>query len=433
MATGRQRVSSGVSRLDRLLGGLYIGDNVVWHDDAGSLASVFCLNFLQASLNRKKPLIYVSFDRSPRNLLEKLGPLAENRNVTILDCFTYGKGAGSDVFTKFYQENDSKRACRIVGVNEPHKMDKVMDAFYGLHETLEGDVRFVFESLTGMQDLWGGEEQILSFYSHSCPRLYELNTIAYWIMEKQAHSTRLRAQINQIAQVAIDLAVKRGTTSLTIRKAENRGLDKLDKPFRYWSKDLLIRFDDEKRTTGKFDLGMRLKELRIKRGFTQTELAKLVGVTPSNISQVESNLIYPSVPALLKIGEVLSVEVSSFFQESGELKNRVIFPRAENAEIKFPNLPENAITGKALTPPDFEAGAEPFLVEIPPGTDLNTHFFIHKGEEMGYMLSGRIQIKLGNAIHTANAGDIIHLTSEMPSQWENKGTEPAVLFWIKLK
>ncbi|MBW2721542.1 MAG: hypothetical protein JRC67_04865, partial [Deltaproteobacteria bacterium] len=39
----RKRVASGVSPLDRLLGGLYIGDNVVWHDDAGSLASVFCL------------------------------------------------------------------------------------------------------------------------------------------------------------------------------------------------------------------------------------------------------------------------------------------------------------------------------------------------------------------------------------------------------
>ena len=433
MATGRQRVSSGVSQLDRLLGGLYIGDNVVWHDDAGSLASVFCLNFIQASLNQNKPLIYVSFDRSPRNLLEKLGPLAENKNVTILDCFTFGKGAGSDIFMKFYKEDGSERSCHIVSVDEPQKMDKVMDAFYGIHETLEGDVRFVFESLTGMQDLWGVEEHILSFYSHSCHRLYELNTIAYWIMEKQAHSTRLKAQINQIAQVAIDLSVKRGTTSLTILKAEKRSLDNLDKPFNYWSKDLLIRFDDEKRTTGRFDLGMRLKELRMKRGLTQTELAKLVGVTPSNISQVESNLIYPSLPALLKMGEILSVEVSSFFQESCELRSKVIFPKAENAEMRFPEFPENNIMGKALTPLDFEPKAEPFTVEIPPGKALNSHFFIHKGEEMGYLLSGRIQLKLGNAIHTANAGDIIYLTSEIPSRWENKEPEPAVLFWIKIK
>ena len=44
------RVSSGVGQLDRLLGGLFIGDNVVWHDDAGNLASAFCLNFLETSL-----------------------------------------------------------------------------------------------------------------------------------------------------------------------------------------------------------------------------------------------------------------------------------------------------------------------------------------------------------------------------------------------
>ena len=62
-------------------------------------------------------------------------------------------------------------------------MNQVMDSLYGIHGTLEGDVRFVFESLTGMQELWGGEQHILNFYSHSCPRLYELNTIAYWIIE----------------------------------------------------------------------------------------------------------------------------------------------------------------------------------------------------------------------------------------------------------
>ena len=108
MVSERLRVASGVSQLDRLLGGLYIGDNVVWHDDAGSLASVFCLHFIQASQAQDKPLIYVSFDRSPRNLLEKLGTLAENPSLTVLDCFTHGKGAGSEVFLKFYDEDQSE-------------------------------------------------------------------------------------------------------------------------------------------------------------------------------------------------------------------------------------------------------------------------------------------------------------------------------------
>ncbi|MEJ2588423.1 MAG: XRE family transcriptional regulator, partial [Deltaproteobacteria bacterium] len=119
MSSKRHRVASGVTQLDRLLGGLYIGDNVVWYDDVGSLAAVFCLNFIQASQAQDRPIIYVSFDRSPRNLLEKLGTLAEDKNLTILDCFTHGKGAGSDVFLGFYEEDPSQWPCRIHRVDDP--------------------------------------------------------------------------------------------------------------------------------------------------------------------------------------------------------------------------------------------------------------------------------------------------------------------------
>jgi transcriptional regulator with XRE-family HTH domain/KaiC/GvpD/RAD55 family RecA-like ATPase len=429
----RLRVASGVSQLDRLLGGLYIGDNVVWHDDAGSLASVFCLNFIQTSMAQSKPFIYVSFDRSPRNLLEKLGPLSEYPALTILDCFSYGKGAGSEVFLKFYDDEKSAWPCSIVKVDEPRNVDEVMDAFYGLHGTMEGDVRFVFESLTGMQELWGGEEDLLKFYTHSCPRLYELNTVAYWIIEKRAHSMRLRAQINQIAQVAIDLSVKRGTTSLTILKAENRELDTLNKPQNYWSKDLNVSFDSDRRTTGRIDLGTRLRELRTKRGLSQTELAKLVGVTSSTISQVESNSIYPSLPALLKMAEILSVEVNSFFQDAAHVKDRVIFTAGEAAEIKFQDLPEGSVSAKLLTPMDFEPGAEPYLIEIPPDKNLPSHFFIHKGEEMGYLLSGKLQLKFQRAVHTVNEGDVVYLTSEIPTQWRNPGPDVARLLWLKIR
>ena len=73
-----------------------------------ALAYVFCLNFMQTSETQDKNIIYVTFDRSPRNLLEKLGPLADYEKLTILDCFTYGKGEGSDIFLRFYKEKKSK-------------------------------------------------------------------------------------------------------------------------------------------------------------------------------------------------------------------------------------------------------------------------------------------------------------------------------------
>lgn len=433
MFSEKLRVASGISQLDKLLSGLYIGDNVVWHDDAGSLASVFCLNFIQASQAQNRPLIYVSFDRSPKNLLEKLGTLSQNPHLVILDCFSYGKGAGSDVFLKFYEKKESEWPCRIISVDEPRKAEKVMDALYGIHATLEGEVRFVFESLTGMQELWGGEQHLINFYSHSCPRLNELNTIAYWIIEKRAHSPRLRAQINQIAQVVIDLSVKRGKTFLTILKAEKRDLATLNKPNNYWSKDLKINFESDKHSTEWFDLGMSLKKFRTTRGLSQTELAKLVGVTSSNISQVESNLIYPSLPALLKMAEVLAVELSSFFTKSVDLTNRMIFPEGEAVEIKLPNFPEGNINAKLLTPVDFKPKAEPYLLEIQPKKSLPAHFFIHKGEEIGYLLSGKLQLKLEKSVYNVRSGDVIYFTSEIPSQWKNPGPSIARLLWIKIK
>ena len=428
----RQRITSGVSQLDKILGGLFIGDNVVWHDDSGSLASVFSQNFMQASQAQDRPIIYVSFDRSPRNLLEKLGTLAENPSLIILDCFTCGKGASSSIFLRFYNETTAF-PCRILRVEEPRKMDRVMDTLYEVHGELQGDVRLVFESITGMQEVWGGEEHILNFYSHSCPRLYELNTVAYWIMEKKAHSPRLRANISQIAQVVIDLSIRRGMTSLSVLKAEKRDLDNVHKPFTYWVKDLTITFDEEKRTKGGLDLGLRLKEMRTKRGLSQTELAKLVGVTPSTISQVESNLIYPSLPALLKMAEVLSVDVSSFFQDQTEVKKRVIFQGSEATEVRFSEIPEESITAKLLTPIDFDARAEPYFIEIPANKTLSSHFFIHKGEEIGYVLTGRLQMKLDKAVYNLRPGDTVYLTSEMPSQWKNPGPAVAKLLWVKIK
>jgi len=430
---GGTRVTSGVPQLDQVLGGLFIGDNVIWHDDSGSLATPFCHHFLKASQAQGKPIIYTTFDRSPRNLVEKLGPLAQNPSLTILDCFTSGKGANAPTFLRFYDDAGRTEPCRIIRVEEPRKIDQFSDILYGVHGSLQGDVRLVFESITGMQEVWGGEEHILNFYSHACPRLYELNTIAYWIMEKKAHSSRLRAQISQIAQVVIELTIKRGTTSVTLLKAEKRDFDNLHQPFNYWIRSQGITFDDEKGAKGGTEFGVRLRELRTRRGLSQTDLARLVGVTPSTISQVESNLIYPSLPALLKMAEVLGVELNSFFQDMRSIRQKVVFPMAEATEIKFTEFPAGSIHGRQLHPVDADIKAEPAILEIPPHSSIPGHFFFHKGEEMGYLISGSLTMRLKGDEYAISEGDVVYLKTQMPTQWTNPGSEPAKILWIRIQ
>jgi transcriptional regulator with XRE-family HTH domain/KaiC/GvpD/RAD55 family RecA-like ATPase len=434
MVTKKDKVTSGIRTLDSLLGGgIIIGDNVIWYDDAGSLAAAFCLNLIKASKTQKKYLIYISFDRSPKNLLEKLEDLAANRFLTILDCFTHGKGEGSDVFLEFYKDNRLNTPCQIIKVDNPKSADHVMGAFYGLQKTMKEDVRFVFDSLTGMQELWGDEEKILKFYSHSCPRLYELNTIAYWVVEKRAHTEKLIAHLNKITQVAIDLSLKRGKTTLSVIKAENHDIDTLNKPSEYWAKGMKVTFSSNQAANRSVNLGSRIKELRTKNGLSQTDLAKCIGVTPSTISQVESNQIFPSLPALIKMAEILSVELGSFFISSEYDNKKVVFLESKAVPCSLPNIPGDSVLSKLLTPVGLNSKVEPYLIDIPPQTKLPAHFFIHKGEEMGFLLAGELELKIGTRVHKAGVHDLIYLMSDFPSRWENPGQSTARLLWLKIK
>jgi len=428
----KKRVSSGIAGLDQLLSGLYIGDNVIWYDDAGSLASVFCANFIKESQKQKKPIIYVSFDRSPKNLIEKLGALAENQQLTILDCFTNGKGNNAEVFNKFYEKDGAQWPYQVIKVTEPWKPESVAEAIYGLHKTLTGDVRLVIESLTGMQDLWEGEEHILRFYSRSCPKLYELDTIAYWIIEKGAHSNKLKAHINQIAQVAIDLSIKRGKSAIKILKAEKRSPKALSESIYYAFDGDEVVIEGDKKIKTHHDLGSRIKKIRKNQGMSQKELAKLIGVTPSNISQIESNLIYPSLPALFKIAENLSVEAGSFFQDQ-TLPVKTVFPRENAVNISMPDMPKDSVYAQQLTPPDLDGKAELYLIQILPEKKLPAHFFVHKGEEAGYLLSGNLKMVTHNEARDLDPGDTIYLKTTLPTQWVNPGPEMAKLLWVKVK
>ncbi len=206
-----------------------------------------------------------------------------------------------------------------------------------MHAGLKGDVRLVFESLTGMQELWGGEDQLISFYAHACPRLYELETVAYWVLEKNAHSQRLRAQITQIAQVVIDLSIKRGTTSLSILKAENRSMENLQKPYHYWAREMVVGFDTERRTAG-LDLGQRLRELRSRRGFSQTELARLVGSPPAPFPRWKATYL-PLAAGPAQDGRSAVRGNQFLFREGNGLKKRAVFGPDDRQPCRWPASP----------------------------------------------------------------------------------------------
>jgi transcriptional regulator with XRE-family HTH domain len=364
--------------------------------------------------------------------MDKLGRLSDSPVLTVLDGFTHGKGAGAEVFLQFYQRPEAGGRQRLVCLEQPHKPKLFSNALYEAVHAAGGDVRLIFESLTGMQELWGGEDHVIWFYSRACPRLYELNTIAYWLIEKGAHTPRLKSSINQIAQVVVDLSVKRGKTLMTIVKAERQATAALNKPLAFLTRETDVRFETQDRASGPYDLGDRLKLLRLQKGFSQTELARLIGVTASTISQIESNLIFPSLPALYRMSEIMSVEISAILGESTRKVKKVVFPHAEALPAKLTGATAGELSAWLLTPGKTGLAAESHLIEIPPHRKISGHFTAGKAPEIGHVLSGRLHLTIDNTAHTADAGDTILLGRETPRQWENPGPEPARLLWVTI-
>ncbi|MGN0030726.1 MAG: helix-turn-helix domain-containing protein [Candidatus Gastranaerophilaceae bacterium] len=64
-------------------------------------------------------------------------------------------------------------------------------------------------------------------------------------------------------------------------------------------------------------IGMIIKKFRKHAGFTQFELAELVGIDDKQIGKIERGIHYPSVPTFLKILKVLQIDIYKFY--SGEI------------------------------------------------------------------------------------------------------------------
>ena len=52
------------------------------------------------------------------------------------------------------------------------------------------------------------------------------------------------------------------------------------------------------------------------------------------------------------------------------------------------------------------------------------------GEECGYLISGELEIHVGEEAYHLKAGDGFHLRSDLPHTVFNRGDVPAVIVWV---
>lgn len=101
---------------------------------------------------------------------------------------------------------------------------------------------------------------------------------------------------------------------------------------------------------------------------TQKELAEQVGLTPSFISQLEKNLISPSLDSLLKLSDKLHTSPIFFLREGedGTQKKMVIKP-SERQEIQLKEMKIPEVKLELLVSHVLNRRMEPYLLTLREG------------------------------------------------------------------
>lgn len=372
-----ETASTGIAELDEALGGLYWGDNVVWEPEEGGSAEPFYGSIAETA-SRYHLAGYVTLTRSPADV-ESAYP-----GLTAIDA-----RPGSDLAQPGPLLHEIRNRC--------HREERDL---------------LLFDPLETMAERWGAETA-LRFFTRSCPLLLELGAVAYWSLSPSEHSQQLRREIEEVTQCVIAL----GDGRVRIAKAEGRPFGVQGSVFRYrieGDRPLLEAAPAAAR------LGSALRAVRTQRHLSQSELARLAGVSPSAVSQAERGQRGLSLETLLDLTARLGITLDELLR--GEV--------APGYRLARRNDPHRSADGKPLPLlDDPETGLRAYLVRLP-ARGTSELGFSHKGVELIAVAGGLVQVVMPTGRPVLREGEAILAERSGISSCRNIGDGEATLFWI---
>ncbi|TMV53087.1 pyruvate kinase [Paenibacillus mesophilus] len=181
----RDKASTGMPGIDQAIDKLRLGDNVVWQVDTVADYKRMVERFAEQSKRDDRKLVYVRFgDHEP--LLE---------------------------------DGDADATYRV-------EAEKGFESFAtAVHTLIEQEGRkafYVFDSLTDLLQHWHSDLMIGNFFKVACPFLYELDTVAYFAIIRNAHTYGTIASIRETTQLLLELYQVDGSYYVHPLKVWNR-------------------------------------------------------------------------------------------------------------------------------------------------------------------------------------------------------------------
>lgn len=172
------------------------------------------------------------------------------------------------------------------------------------------------------------------------------------------------------------------------------------------------------------DLGFRLRMVRLRHQLSQRALAKKAGVANATISLIESGNTSPSVSALKRILAGIPMTLAEFFSdELPGMKSEVFYRAQELTEISGGEGISYRQIGSAKAGHALQILYESYEI----GADTGLIMLQHEGEEGGLILSGRLEVTVGESTRLFGVGDAYYFNSREPHRFRNVGTQICTL------
>jgi transcriptional regulator with XRE-family HTH domain len=163
-------------------------------------------------------------------------------------------------------------------------------------------------------------------------------------------------------------------------------------------------------------VGSRVKRLRKEAKLTLKQLTKTTGLSTPLLSKIENGLVTPSLQTLQIISDILKVDIGYFFGKEEE-NDRYVINRAGDRKVIYS---ERGSKGKITYQVEnlakgFEkAFIEPFISTIMCRNDEDLEPVKHGGQELLYVIEGKIRLTLGEKKFVLKKGDATYLDGDIP-------------------
>jgi len=188
--------------------------------------------------------------------------------------------------------------------------------------------------------------------------------------------------------------------------------------------------EDEKIDSEGIRIGRQIRDLRKAKGVTLQTMADKIGRSVGYISQVERGVSVLPIPVLQSICELLEVQVTWFFHTETEQPIEELGHVVRSNTRRHLNFAGTGIREELLSP-TLSGKMLMILTTFSPDAESSAQQRKRRGEEGGYIKSGRLTLSLGDDSFELSAGDSFTIGKDDLYLIKNPSSkEEAVIVWV---